>query len=96
MSGARHTRPLHELRRADSRAFGGKSSTLGDLIAAGIPVAPGFAVDCIETLEEVAMMLAGDFAERGGTLRYIPCLNDSRPHARVLAHIARNALETWT
>lgn len=58
-------------------------------------VAPGFAVDCIETLEEVAMMLAEGFAERGGTLRYIPCLNDTRPHARVLADIARRELERW-
>lgn len=59
-------------------------------------VAPGFAVDCIETLEEVAMMLAEDFAKHGGTLRYIPCLNDTRPHARVLAGIARRVLEGWT
>lgn len=59
-------------------------------------VAPGFAVDCIETLEEVEMLLSGDFAARGGTLRYIPCLNDTRPHARALADIARRTLETWT
>jgi len=37
-------RPLAALRRGDTPAFGGKSSTLGELIAAGIPVAPGFAV----------------------------------------------------
>lgn len=59
-------------------------------------VAPGFAVDCIETLEEVAMMLAEKFAEHGGILRYIPCLNDSRPHARALADIAHRTLENWT
>ncbi|HEY5851401.1 MAG TPA: ferrochelatase [Lysobacter sp.] len=59
-------------------------------------VAPGFPVDCIETLEEVAMMLAEGFAaDGGGSLRYIPCLNDSRDHARVLAAIARNRLEAW-
>ena len=56
-------------------------------------VAPGFAVDCLETLEEVAIMLAEQFAERGGTLRYIPCLNDSPAHAAALAAIARRALE---
>ena len=38
------TRSLDELRQADAAAFGGKSSTLGELIAAGIPVPPGFAV----------------------------------------------------
>jgi phosphoenolpyruvate synthase/pyruvate phosphate dikinase len=39
-----HARPLAELRGADAPAFGGKSATLGDLISAGIPVPPGFAV----------------------------------------------------
>jgi len=40
------TRPLAELRSADAGQFGGKSSTLGELIAAGIPVPPGFALSC--------------------------------------------------
>jgi pyruvate,water dikinase len=39
-----HTVPLAELRGGDSAAFGGKSATLGELLAAGIPVPPGFAV----------------------------------------------------
>ena len=58
-------------------------------------VAPGFAVDCIETLEEVGMMLAEGFAEHGGTLRYIPCLNDTPAHAQALAAIAQRALQDW-
>lgn len=49
---------------------------------------PGFAVDCLETLEEVAMMLAERFAERGGRLRYIPCLNDAPSHAQALTALA--------
>lgn len=53
---------------------------------------PGFAVDCLETLEEVALMLAERFAERGGTLRYVPCLNAAPAHADALAAIARRAL----
>ena len=44
MSDGSHTRRLAELRHADSGSFGGKSSTLGELIAGGIPVPPGFAV----------------------------------------------------
>lgn len=44
MSEARRTLPLAELRLGDSASFGGKSSALGELIAAGIPVPPGFAV----------------------------------------------------
>lgn len=75
-------------------------ATLHALAARGVRtvdvIAPGFAVDCIETLEEVAMMLAEDFAGHGGTLRYIPCLNDTRPHAQALAGIARRELERWS
>jgi len=44
VSSGGHTRQLAELRHADSGSFGGKSSTLGELIAGGIPVPPGFAV----------------------------------------------------
>jgi len=55
-------------------------------------VAPGFAADCLETLEEVAQMLRNDFRARGGELRYIPCLNDGPAHARVLAALARDAI----
>ena len=72
------------------------SQTLTDLAARGVRrvdvVAPGFAVDCLETLEEVAVELAGDFRARGGELRYIPCLNDSAAHAAVLAAIAQREL----
>jgi pyruvate,water dikinase len=44
VSAAGHTRALADLRRRDGESFGGKSSTLGELIAAEIPVAPGFAL----------------------------------------------------
>ncbi len=52
-------------------------------------VCPGFAVDCLETLEEVAIGFVQRFAERGGELRYIPCLNASPAHADALAALAR-------
>ncbi len=69
------------------------ATTLAALAARGVRrvdvVAPGFAVDCLETLEEVAMLLAAEFAAQGGDLHYIPCLNDSVAHARALAAIAR-------
>jgi pyruvate, water dikinase len=44
VTGASHTRPLHELRAADEDRFGGKSTSLGELMAAEIPVPPGFAI----------------------------------------------------
>ena len=39
-----HSRPLADLRAADEAVFGGKSAGLGELIAAGMPVPPGFAL----------------------------------------------------
>lgn len=54
---------------------------------------PGFAVDCLETLEEVAMMLAERVAARGGELRAIPCLNASSGHADALAALLRRELQ---
>jgi pyruvate, water dikinase len=39
-----YTRPLADLRSADEAGFGGKSAGLGELIAGGIPVPPGFAL----------------------------------------------------
>ncbi|MGH8062530.1 MAG: ferrochelatase [Pseudoxanthomonas sp.] len=72
--------------------------TLGALAARGLRrvdvVCPGFAVDCLETLEEVAIQFAEGFAEQGGELRYIPCLNDSAAHADALVALAQRALET--
>jgi pyruvate, water dikinase len=38
------TRALAELRRADEPRFGAKSASLGELIGAGVPVPPGFAL----------------------------------------------------
>jgi pyruvate, water dikinase len=38
------TRPLDELRAADEASFGGKSTSLGELLAGDIPVPPGFAI----------------------------------------------------
>jgi ferrochelatase len=71
-------------------------ATLQDFARRGLldvdVVAPGFPVDCLETLEEVAEMLAHQFAQAGGRMNYIPCLNDSLAHARLLAGIARRGL----
>jgi pyruvate, water dikinase len=55
--GAELIRPLSELRRDDDGLFGGKSASLGELIAAEIPVPPGFAVNSAASegdLEQVA------------------------------------------
>src|SRR5829696_9008382 len=49
-----HVRPLADLRAADAALFGGKSASLGELIAAGIPVPPGFAASTAADVEEIA------------------------------------------
>ena len=51
-------------------------------------VCPGFAVDCLETLEEIAMENKSIFMEAGGSeYRYIPCLNDSQAHVDALIQL---------
>lgn len=51
-------------------------------------VCPGFAVDCLETLEEIAMENKHVFMEAGGeAYRYIACLNDSDAHVEALAGV---------
>ncbi|MFT4198947.1 MAG: ferrochelatase [Pseudoxanthomonas sp.] len=70
---------------------------LRELHAAGVRrvdvACPGFAADCLETLEEVGLLYASQFAALGGQLRLIPCLNDAPAHADALAQLARRALE---
>ena len=39
-----YIRPLQQLSRTDEPSFGGKSANLGELLAADIPVPPGFAI----------------------------------------------------
>lgn len=58
-------------------------------------VCPGFAVDCLETLEEIAIENKSVFIEAGGkSYRYIPSLNDSHDHAEVIIEVlAQNGLK---
>ena len=51
-------------------------------------VCPGFSVDCLETLEEIAITNQEIFLEAGGEqYRYIPALNDSDAHVAVLREL---------
>lgn len=65
-------------------------TTLQELAASGVrhvqAVCPGFAVDCLETLEEIAMQNSELFKEAGGEkLEYIPALNDGTRHVEVIS-----------
>jgi protoporphyrin/coproporphyrin ferrochelatase len=57
---------------------------------------PGFAVDCLETLEEIAMQNRDFFTAAGGSeLRYIPALNDSEEQIASLAALVRRHTQGW-
>lgn len=59
-------------------------------------IAPAFAADCVETLEEINDEIQESFVEAGGEeFTYIPCLNDSADHIDVLTKIIRKNLQGW-
>ena len=61
-----------------------------------VMMCPGFASDCVETLEEVAIGLKETFEESGGEkFSVVPCLNDSDPSIAMLDSIVRNELKGW-
>ncbi|MCG8312743.1 MAG: ferrochelatase [Pseudomonadales bacterium] len=51
-------------------------------------ICPGFAVDCLETLEEIEEQNKDIFTDAGGQhFHYIPCLNDSAAHVNLLQRL---------
>lgn len=59
-------------------------------------VCPGFAVDCLETLEEIAVENRDAFIAAGGkALHYIPALNDDAAHAQALVELIERHCQGW-
>ncbi|MCH7342193.1 ferrochelatase [Pelomonas sp. CA6] len=59
-------------------------------------ICPGFAADCLETLEEIAMEAREAFLHSGGQrFSYVPCLNDDRQGMRALTELAERHLQGW-
>jgi ferrochelatase len=59
-------------------------------------ICPGFAADCLETLEEIALEGRETFLHAGGqAFSYIPCLNDDPAGMAALADLARRHLAGW-
>jgi ferrochelatase len=59
-------------------------------------VAPGFAADCLETLEELAIRGRDTFLSSGGSsYAYFPCLNDSESGLKMLRILVLRELEGW-
>jgi len=58
--------------------------------------APGFAADCLETLEELAIRGRETFLAAGGTdFAYLPCLNDGETGMLMLRALIARELEGW-
>jgi protoporphyrin/coproporphyrin ferrochelatase len=74
--------------------------TVKELAARGVKnlaaLTPGFAADCLETLEEIAIENAGYFRSGGGeNFAAIPCLNDSEAGMRVIETVVLRELQGW-
>jgi ferrochelatase len=74
--------------------------TLVDLARRGVHdvdvICPGFAADCLETLEEIAQEARAAFEGAGGKqFNYIACLNDQHEWIAALAALAMRHLQGW-
>lgn len=59
-------------------------------------VNPGFVSDCLETLEEIAVLNRNIFLSRGGErFEHVPCLNDSPEGLRVITNVVLRELQGW-
>ena len=56
-------------------------------------ISPGFASDCVETLEEISIQGKESFEKCGGEkFGFIPCLNDNDDHIILLEHLIRKII----
>ena len=56
-------------------------------------VCPGFASDCVETLEEINIQGRESFIENGGkNFELVPCLNDSSDHINLFEKLINKYL----
>ena len=62
-----------------------------------VVISPAFAADCVETLEELQLEGAEDFAEHGGEhYSVVPCLNDSADSIDMLKTLIEEELIGFT
>ena len=56
-------------------------------------ICPGFASDCVETLEEISIQGKESFLKAGGDkFELVPCLNDNKDHIELLRHLVNKNL----
>lgn len=59
-------------------------------------ICPGFAADCLETIEEIDEENREYFMEAGGeNFSYIPALNDQAPHIEMMAGLINRHIQGW-
>jgi ferrochelatase len=59
-------------------------------------ICPGFAADCLETLEEIALTGREMFLKAGGErFDYVPALNARADHARMIARLIVRSIADW-
>jgi len=71
--------------------------TVGELARRGVrrldAICPGFAIDCLETIDEIGHEAAVEFRAAGGeNLSYIPGLNASAAHVKILSGLLQPLL----
>jgi ferrochelatase len=96
-----------KLRMSFQSRFGGQQwlqpytdETVKELARDGVKrlavITPGFAADCLETLEEIGVENAEYFHEAGGEkFAHLPCLNDSELGLDVLEAVVKAELGGW-
>ena len=74
----------------DRALAGWAAERLGDIDV----ICPGFSVDCLETLDEIALENADAYTELGGgALRYVPALNSRPEHFAFLSELVAQRVE---
>lgn len=59
-------------------------------------ICPGFSADCLETLEEIAIVNKDAFVKSGGgKFHYIPALNDRQDHIAMLSNLVKRHTQGW-
>lgn len=76
------------------------SETLEKLANEGVDsvdiICPGFAIDCLETLEEITVENRDVFKNAGGKeYHYIPALNDTAKHIEAMASLIEQNIQGW-
>ncbi|SDI86709.1 ferrochelatase [Ferrimonas sediminum] len=59
-------------------------------------ITPAFSVDCLETLEEIAIEGKSEFLAAGGeAYHFIPCLNAEPDHIAMMSELVQKEMQNW-